>query len=101
MRCAIAMMVLVLSGCSWSDVLMTEVKSLPPGSSFGYQEGYEAGCKTAIAERGGLGFDKPRVARDERRLQNEAQYRTGWESGASSCASRYAGMKAPYYPPGR
>ncbi len=101
MRYAMCVMVLCLAGCSWSDVLVEEIKSAPAGSSFGFQGGYEAGCKTAIAERGGVGFDKPRSQRDERRAQSEADYRRGWDEGNDRCASRYAGLFAPYYPPGK
>ncbi len=101
MRCAMGVMVLCLAGCSWSDVLIEEIKAAPPGSSFGYQGGYEAGCRTAIAQRGGVGFDRPKAQRDERRVQNEAEYRRGWDQGNGNCANRYAGLLAPYYPPGK
>lgn len=101
MRTAIGLTALFLAGCSWSDVLIAEIKSAPADSSFGYQGGYEAGCKTGIAEKGGLGFDKPAPQRDERRFQGEADYRRGWDQGSGNCASRYAGLFAPYYPPGR
>ncbi len=101
MRYAISLMALWVAGCSWSDVLVEEIKSAPAASSFGYQGGYEAGCKTAIAEKGGVGFDKPRAQRDERRAQDEPEYRRGWDEGNSACANRYARLLAPYYPPGK
>jgi len=101
MRYAIALAALLLASCSWSDVLVAEIKSAPPGSSFGYQAGYEAGCKTAISQQGGWGFDKPAPQRDERRIEGEADYRRGWAEGSGNCARRYAGLRAPYYPPAR
>jgi hypothetical protein len=101
MRYTIAIAALLLAGCSWSDVLIAEVKSVPPGSSFGYQEGYGAGCKSGLAEKGGFGFDKPVLTRDELRIRTEGDYKKGWDDGAAGCSKKYAGMKAPYYPPGR
>ena len=100
MRYAITLALLVLAGCSWSDVLIAEIKSVPSERSFGYRQGYEAGCKSGIAEKGGIGFDKPRRTRDERRIETEVDYGKGWVEGDTACATRYAGLKAPYYPPG-
>ena len=90
-RISVVLAALVLGACSWSDVLLEEVKSLPAASSFGYVQGYEAGCKTGIARRGGIGFDKPRAVRDDARVPSEPDYKAGWETGERNCAERYAG----------
>jgi len=82
----------LLAGCSWSDVLVEEIDRLPAGASFGYQQGYEDGCKTGIADRGGLAFDRPRRRRDEARIRTEPDYAKGWEEGSRICSDRYAGL---------
>ena len=83
---------LVLSGCSWSDVLLEESKAVPGDASFSFRQGYLAGCRTSIANRGGVGFDRPDAQRDETRIQTEADYKAGWELGQNNCANRYAGL---------
>ncbi len=92
LRAGALLVSLLLAGCSWSDVLVQETKSVPADASFGYFQGYESGCKTGIAERGGIGFDKPARARDEERAKKEQDYRKGWEDGMRNCAERYAGF---------
>jgi hypothetical protein len=101
MRTAIGLAALFLAGCSWSDTLVTEIKSLPSDSSFGYRQGYLAGCKTGISRTGWFGFDKPLASRDEARIDGEPDYRKGWEDGAGNCAGRYIARVAPHRPPGR
>jgi hypothetical protein len=82
---------LALAGCSWSDVLLEEMRSLPPDASLAYNQGYAAGCRTAIAENGGIGFDRPRSARDDSRLEPPSQFSEGWQEGLSKCTQRYSG----------
>lgn len=92
----------LISGCSWSDALITEIKSVPAASSFGYKEGYESGCKTAIAQDGAWGgFDRPDRTRDEARISREKDYTRGWDEGSANCIARYAGKRPPYEPPAR
>ena len=79
-----------LAACSWSDVLLEEAKPVPP-ASFGYAQGYSHGCKTGIAQNGGLAFDRPPEVRDEARIKAEADYRAGWEAGQRSCADKHSG----------
>ena len=99
---AAAVFALLGGGCSWSDVLITEIKSVPASSSFGYREGYASGCRSAIERSGGYGFDKPLpVTRDEQRARAERNYASGWDDGAGGCTARYAGRGAPYEAPGR
>jgi hypothetical protein len=83
----------ILGGCSWSDVLVREMKQLPSGTSFGYAQGYEDGCKSGIARTGGVGFDRPmQRRRDDARVTSEPEYAKGWEEGERTCADRYAGL---------
>src|SRR4051812_5944997 len=83
---------LLLGGCSWSDVLLEEADAIPPTVSFGFRQGYLAGCQTGIAQRGGLGFDRPDARRNETRMQTEPDYKAGWEQGEHNCVDRYAGL---------
>jgi hypothetical protein len=94
-------LVALLAGCSWSDVLVSEMKKLPPDASFGYQQGYEDGCKSGIARTGGIGFDRPKARlRDEARVASEPDYAKAWDEGERQCADRYAGpllVRRGYY----
>lgn len=91
----------LLAGCSWSDVLIDEIKSVPPTASFGYSDGYEAGCKNAISRIGSFGFDRPTATRDEQRARSEADYAKGWDDGSGRCENKYAGREPPYVPPAK
>jgi hypothetical protein len=82
---------LALAGCSWSDVLLQEVRALPPDASLAYNQGYSAGCRTAIAENGGIAFDRPKSARDDSRLEPPSQFSEGWQDGLTKCTERYSG----------
>ena len=82
---------LALSGCSWSDVLLEEARAVPRDASFGFRQGYLAACRTAIADQGGIGFDKPAAVEPGDRVVKEADYKAGWEQGTRNCADRYAG----------
>ena len=88
-----------LAGCSWSDVIIGEIKSLPPNTSFGYSDGYEAGCKAAISRVGAFGFDRPSAARDETRARAEADYAKGWDDASRRCETTYAGRHPRYVAP--
>jgi hypothetical protein len=83
---------LLLAGCSWSDVLLQEMKSAPPNASFGWQQGYKDGCKTGIHNHGGIAFDKPAATRDEERIKTEKDYAAGWAQGERNCSERHRGL---------
>ena len=92
MRRAAVLLSLLLTGCSWSDVLVQEMRALPPNSSFGWKQGYQDGCKTGIANHGGIAFDKPAAARDDARMKSEKDYAAGWAQGERNCSERHTGF---------